>query len=71
MAAGDERARARKPPVGAARDERLMPRSDVAGALARLDLYRLDEDAFNQFRRRQFADYLAAGAEAHALRHFL
>lgn len=52
-------------------DERLMPRSDVAGALARLDLYRLDEDAFNQFRRRQFAAYLAAGAEAHALRHFL
>lgn len=52
-------------------DARLMPRDDLAGTLARLDLFRRDEDAFNQFRRRQFADYLSAGAEAHSLRRFL
>ena len=52
-------------------DARLMPRDGLAGTLARLDLFRLDEEAFNQFRRRQFADYLSAGAEAQALRRFL
>jgi len=52
-------------------DARLIPREDIAAALVRLDQFRLDEDHFNQFRRRQFADYLSAGAEAHALRRFL
>jgi hypothetical protein len=51
-------------------DPVLIPRADLDATLSRLNQFRLDEDVFNQFRRRQFADYLSASAEAPSLRHY-
>jgi hypothetical protein len=52
-------------------DSELVPRADVAATLARLDGFFDDPDMLHEFRRRQFADYVARSAQSYALRRFI
>lgn len=52
-------------------DADQIPREDIATLLVRLGDYVRDPDLFHRFRRRQFATYAAAAAQAHTLRSLL